>query len=97
MEISPIIKIEKLVKKFPMGKSEFTALNGIELTFARGEFAGLVGPSGSGKTTLLNIIGSLDVPSSGEAIVLGRSIGNLSAKEAAQAAKGKSWIYFPEL
>lgn len=83
MEISPIIRIEKLVKKFPMGKSEFTALNGIELLFTRGEFAGLVGPSGSGKTTLLNIVGSLDVPSSGEAFVLGRSIGNLSAKEAA--------------
>ncbi len=87
MEISPIIKIEQLVKKFPMGKGEFTALNGIELTFARGEFAGLVGPSGSGKTTLLNIIGSLDVPSSGEVLVLGRSIGNLSAKEAAQLRK----------
>lgn len=87
MEISPIIKIEQLVKKFPMGKGEFTALNGIELTFTRGEFAGLVGPSGSGKTTLLNIIGSLDVPSSGEVIVLGRSIGNLSAKEAAQLRK----------
>jgi putative ABC transport system ATP-binding protein len=87
MEISPIIKIEKLVKKFPMGKSEFTALNGIELIFTRGEFAGLVGPSGSGKTTLLNIVGSLDVPSSGEAIVLGRNIGSLSAKGAAQLRK----------
>lgn len=87
MEISPIIKIEKLVKKFPMGKGEFTALNGIELIFTRGEFAGLVGPSGSGKTTLLNIVGSLDVPSSGEVVVLGRSIGSLSAKEAAQLRK----------
>jgi putative ABC transport system ATP-binding protein len=87
MEISPIIRIEKLVKKFPMGKSEFTALNGIELLFTRGDFAGLVGPSGSGKTTLLNIVGSLDVPSSGEAFVLGSSIGSLSAKEAARLRK----------
>lgn len=87
MEISPIIRIEKLVKKFPMGKSEFTALNGIELLFTRGEFAGLVGPSGSGKTTLLNIVGSLDIPSSGEAFVLGNSIGSLSAKEAARLRK----------
>jgi len=87
MEISPIIKIDKLVKRFPVGKGEFTALDGIDLVFTRGEFAGLVGPSGSGKTTLLNIIGSLDVPSSGEAIVLGRSIGNLSAKEAAKLRK----------
>jgi putative ABC transport system ATP-binding protein len=87
MESSPVIKIENLVKRFPMGKGEFTALNGIELQFSRGEFAGLVGPSGSGKTTLLNIVGSLDVPSSGEAIVLGRSIGTLSAKEAARLRK----------
>jgi putative ABC transport system ATP-binding protein len=87
MEISPIIKIEKLVKKFPIGKGEFTALDGIELQFSRGEFAGLVGPSGSGKTTLLNIVGSLDVPSSGEVIVLGKSIGGLSAKEAAKLRK----------
>jgi putative ABC transport system ATP-binding protein len=87
MEISPIIKIEKLVKKFPIGKGEFTALDGIELQFSRGEFAGLVGPSGSGKTTLLNIVGSLDVPSSGEVIVLGKSIGSLSAKEAAKLRK----------
>jgi len=87
MENTTIIRIEKLVKKFPMGKGEFTALNGIELQFSKGEFAGLVGPSGSGKTTLLNIIGSLDVPSSGEAIVLGRSVGRLSAREAAQLRK----------
>ncbi len=87
MEISPIIKIEKLVKKFPVGKGEFTALNGIELLFTRGEFAGLVGPSGSGKTTLLNIVGSLDVPTSGEAVVLGRSIGTLTAREAAKLRK----------
>jgi putative ABC transport system ATP-binding protein len=87
MEIAPIIKIEKLVKKFPMGKGEFTALNGIELLLIRGEFAGLVGPSGSGKTTLLNIVGSLDVPTSGEAVVLGRSIGTLNAREAARLRK----------
>jgi putative ABC transport system ATP-binding protein len=87
METSPIIKVENLVKRFPVGKGEFTALNGIELVLNRGEFAGLVGPSGSGKTTLLNIIGSLDVPTTGEAIVLGKSIGTLSAKEAARMRK----------
>lgn len=87
MEIAPIIRIENLVKKFPIGKGYFTALDGIDLQFSKGEFAGLVGPSGSGKTTLLNIIGSLDVPSSGKAVVLGKSIGTLSAKEAAQLRK----------
>ena len=87
MENSTVVRIENLIKKFPMGKSEFTAINGIDLTLSQGEFAGLIGPSGSGKTTLLNIIGSLDVPSSGDINVLGRSVGNLSAKEAASLRK----------
>lgn len=94
MENSPIINIENLVKRFPMGKGEFTALNGIGLTFSLGEFAGLIGPSGSGKTTLLNIIGSLDVPSSGTVTVLGRSIGELSAVEAARLRKEQLGFIF---
>ena len=83
MENSALIAIRDLVKTFPMGKREFTALNNINLDFEVGEFAGLVGPSGSGKTTLLNIIGSLDVPTRGEARVLGQSIGSLDTKKAA--------------
>jgi putative ABC transport system ATP-binding protein len=82
-----IIKTTNLTKRFPMGKGEFTALKGIDLTFGKGEFAGLIGPSGSGKTTLLNIVGSLDVPSDGEALVLGNSIGKLNAKQAAKLRK----------
>lgn len=87
MEKRAIIQIENLVKAFPMGKSQFVALNNINLTFNEGEFTGLVGPSGSGKTTLLNIIGSLDTPTSGSANVLGHSIGTLTAKEAARLRK----------
>ncbi|MBE9481057.1 MAG: ABC transporter ATP-binding protein, partial [Bacteroidetes bacterium] len=79
-----IIKNNDLVKKFPVGKGYFTALNGINLNFNKGEFAGLVGPSGSGKTTLLNIIGSLDTPTTGSAIVLDKSISELSHKQAAK-------------
>ncbi|MBS4013993.1 MAG: ABC transporter ATP-binding protein [Bacteroidetes bacterium] len=82
-----IIQIKKLTKRFPMGKGEFTALKEIDLTFTKGEFAGLIGPSGSGKTTLLNIVGSLDVPTEGEVLVLGKSIGNLNQKDAAQLRK----------
>ena len=87
MENSAIIQINQLIKRFPIGKGEFTALKGINLTFGTGEFAGLIGPSGSGKTTLLNIIGSLDMPTEGEAIVLGKSISKLSAKESAKLRK----------
>jgi len=80
---STLIKITDLVKTFPIGKGEFTALNQINLEFNRGEFTGFVGPSGSGKTTLLNIIGSLDIPTKGTATVLDKSVSNLSKKEAA--------------
>ena len=65
METEKIISIEGLKKHFSMGSGKFTALNGIDLAFGKGEFAGIIGPSGSGKTTLLNIIGSLDSPSEG--------------------------------
>ena len=67
-----IVEVKNLVKKFHIGTGFFTALNGVNITFSEGEFAGLVGPSGSGKTTLLNIIGTLDVPSDGEVVVLAR-------------------------
>jgi len=84
MNNSKIIEIHDLIKRFPIGGGYFTALNGITLSFGKGEFAGFVGPSGSGKTTLLNIIGSLDSPSEGEAVVLGQSVNDLSHKAAAQ-------------
>lgn len=84
MENSNVITIEGLIKRFPIGGGEFTALNDINLTFGKGEFVGFVGPSGSGKTTLLNIIGSLDAPSEGKATVLGQSIGDLSHRNAAR-------------
>ena len=84
MENSKVITIEGLTKQFPMGGGQFTALNDINLAFEKGEFTGIVGPSGSGKTTLLNIIGSLDAPSEGRAIVLGQSIGEMSHRDAAK-------------
>src|SRR5512136_2696510 len=83
MDDSVLIRTKDLVKIYPMGRQSITALAGVNLTFARGEFAGLVGPSGSGKTTLLNILGSLDAPSSGSAEVLGERIETLSHVKAA--------------
>ena len=79
-----IASLNKMSKAFPTGEGDFVALKNITLDFARGEFTGIVGPSGSGKTTLLNIIGSLDVPTSGEATVLGRSVGKLNPRQSAE-------------
>jgi putative ABC transport system ATP-binding protein len=79
-----IISLKNITKRFKVGEGEFTALKNINLEFEKGEFAGLVGPSGSGKTTLLNIIGSLDSPTEGQAIVMNKDIAKLSHKESAQ-------------
>lgn len=87
MKNMSVIQIRGLVKRFPVGKGEFTALRDIDLDFGKGEFAGLVGPSGSGKTTLLNIVGSLDVPTEGQVTVLGQSVGDLNPRDAARLRK----------
>ncbi|MGD9380165.1 MAG: ABC transporter ATP-binding protein [candidate division WOR-3 bacterium] len=80
---SCLIETKNLVKTYPMGEGLLYALNGINIAFKKGEFAGFVGPSGSGKTTLLNIIGSLDIPTRGSAVVLGERIETLSHIKAA--------------
>jgi len=89
-----IVEVKNLIKNFPIGTGVFTALKGVDLSFVEGEFAGLVGPSGSGKTTLLNIIGTLDVPSEGEVIVLSKSVGKLTPKDAAQLRKEELGFIF---
>jgi putative ABC transport system ATP-binding protein len=89
-----IVEVQKLIKKFPVGNGFFTALNEINLSFTEGEFAGLVGPSGSGKTTLLNIIGSLDVPTEGEVMVMGNPVGKLTAAQAALLRKQQLGFIF---
>jgi putative ABC transport system ATP-binding protein len=93
-EPEEIITINGLKKHFPIGNGRFTALNGIDLIFRKGEFAGIIGPSGSGKTTLLNIIGSLDSPSEGNAIVLSNSISALTAREAARLRRSQLGFIF---
>jgi putative ABC transport system ATP-binding protein len=94
MNTEKIIEIEGLKKTFSMGSGKFTALNGIQLGFGKGEFAGVIGPSGSGKTTLLNIIGSLDSPSEGTVMVMGKSVGKLSARESAALRKTQLGFIF---
>ena len=87
MKNGTIITIENLAKHYPMGGGKFTALSGINLTFNKGEFTGIVGPSGSGKTTMLNIIGSLDTPSEGVTDVLGTTSREMTPRVAATLRK----------
>jgi putative ABC transport system ATP-binding protein len=65
---APVFAAHALTKKYRMGEVTVEALRGIDFDLFRGEFVVLLGPSGSGKSTLLNILGGLDVPTSGEVI-----------------------------
>ena len=78
-----IVSARGVTKVFHEGGQDVRALRGIELEVREGEFIALVGPSGSGKTTLLNLIGALDIPTSGELTVLGRHVAALSKAERA--------------
>jgi predicted ABC-type transport system involved in lysophospholipase L1 biosynthesis ATPase subunit len=79
----PILVARGVTKVFELGRQQVRALRGVDLEVREGEFLALVGPSGSGKTTLLNLVGALDVPTTGELRVLGQPIAELSRRERA--------------
>jgi len=83
MSAAALVQIRQLVKHYTRGKQNVEVLHGIDLDIPRGDFVALMGPSGSGKTTLLNLIGGLDVPTSGTVTVDGRRIDELSGGELA--------------
>jgi putative ABC transport system ATP-binding protein len=79
----PLISCVDLTKTYVMGEQAFNALDKVTLDIAQGEFVAIMGPSGSGKSTLLNLIGALDTPTSGELIIDGVNIAEMSADELA--------------
>lgn len=76
-----ILKTIDLKKYYEMGENITRALDGVSVEIEEGEFVAIVGASGSGKSTLLNMIGGLDVPTSGEVWVKGRTIETLNEEE----------------
>ncbi|HKF97211.1 MAG TPA: ABC transporter ATP-binding protein, partial [Steroidobacteraceae bacterium] len=79
-----MVQIRNVTKVYERGKQKIEVLHGLTLEIPRGDFVALMGPSGSGKTTLLNLIGGLDQPTSGEIMVGGRRIDQLSSGQLAQ-------------
>ncbi len=78
-----IISLKNIRRSYQIGDETIHALSDLSLSIAKNEYVALMGPSGSGKSTLMNIIGCLDTPSSGEYILNGQSVANMSDNELA--------------
>ena len=76
-----VIEVKDLKKIYNSSEVKVYALNGVDLNIEEGEFTAIVGPSGSGKTTFLNMLGGLDLPTSGEISIGGTDIEHLSSSE----------------
>ena len=82
--MSALIEFQKVSKVYKMGDSTVVAANEISMQINRGEFVAIVGSSGSGKSTCMNIIGCLDVPTSGTYLLDGRDVGRMNKNELAE-------------
>ena len=89
-----IVKIENVTRSFKSGKVETQALRGVSLSIEDGEFTALVGPSGSGKTTLLQLIGCLDLPTSGSVYINGKDVSKLNRNQRADMRRGTIGFIF---
>ena len=80
----PILELKDICKDYQQGREPVRVLKNINLTVEKGDYLAIMGPSGSGKTTLMNIIGCLDVPTSGSYILEGRDLKDLSDDDLAE-------------
>lgn len=93
--MSEFLLVKQISKRFQPDKEvEVLALNDINLVIGKGEFVVISGPSGSGKTTLLNIIGGLDLPSSGEIVLDGKVLTNLSESDLSHVRRDQIGFVF---
>ena len=80
---APLIAMRGITKTFGAGQAAFQALRGIDLVIQAGEFVAVMGPSGSGKSTAMNILGCLDIPTSGEYLFRGVHVERLARNQRA--------------
>ncbi|RZM76633.1 ABC transporter ATP-binding protein [Leptolyngbya iicbica] len=89
-----VFHAEKLTKTYQMGEVAVRALQSVDLDLYEGEFAVLLGPSGSGKSTLLNILGGLDIPTSGQLIFRGHNLTHANDRELTQFRRASIGFIF---
>ncbi len=81
MDDQPVMLFRDVVKVYPLPAGDVVALDGVSFQVDRGEFISVMGPSGSGKSTLLNLMGCLDMPTTGDIFISGTRIGDMSDVE----------------
>ena len=91
-----LIEFREVCKTYQMGDTVIPAADHISLTIQQGEFVAIVGQSGSGKSTCMNIIGCLDVPTSGEYLLDGRDVGRMNKNELAEIRNEKLGFIFQQ-
>jgi putative ABC transport system ATP-binding protein len=94
MNNGTLISLSAITKDYDTGKIKVRALNDINLDIRRGEFIAIIGPSGSGKSTLMNIMGCLDMPTSGEYLLDGRPVANMGIHQLAAIRNKKIGFIF---
>jgi putative ABC transport system ATP-binding protein len=90
----PIVETRKVSKIYNHGANSVKAVDSVDLEVSQGEFLAIVGRSGAGKTTLLNLIGALDIPSSGTVLLDGVDVSKVSTKEMALIRRKKIGFVF---
>ena len=94
MNNGTMVSLSGITKFYNMGKVKVRALRGIYLDIKRGEFLSIIGPSGSGKSTLMNIIGCLDMPTSGKYLLDGQPVANMGIHQLAAIRNKKIGFIF---